>query len=239
MNSKQWNASSNPLTLLRCLSGKMSDRKRRLLGVACCRSVWFLLVHKECRKSVEMAERYADGKGTEEDLAQQEHSAVRAYQSACFASQDYPIKSKDNPFSQLPVRNITRAVEATKAVMGTVDPHLGKEGQEHFSIDEIVECVVGAWGATVAEAYPEATLVREIFGDPFRPVKAEPEWLTSDVVALARDIYAKRAFDQMGILADALQDAGCDNSDVLSHLYEPMGEHVRGCWVADMLLGKG
>jgi hypothetical protein len=186
-----------------------------------------------------MAERYADGKGTEEDLALQMQSALDAYGSACFASQDYPIKWKDNPFSQMPVRNITRAVEATQAVVGTVDPHLGKEGQEHFGIDEIVKCVVEAWGATVAEAHPEATLVREIFGDPFRPVKAEPEWLTSDVVALARDIYAKRAFDRMGILADALQDAGCDNTDVLGHCYEHLGEHVRGCWVVDMLLGKG
>ncbi|MBN9122373.1 MAG: hypothetical protein J0I06_25070 [Planctomycetes bacterium] len=79
--------------------------------------------------------------------------------------------------------------------------------------------------------------MREVFGNPFRPVDVSP-WLTSDVVALARGIYDERAFDRMPILADALQDAGCDNVNVLDHCRGP-GEHVRGCWVIDLLLGKG
>ena len=57
------------------------------------------------------------------------------------------------------------------------------------------------------------------------------------VVALARGIYDEKAFDRMPILADALQDAGCDNDDVLSHC-RGGGPHVRGCWVVDLLLGK-
>jgi hypothetical protein len=80
-------------------------------------------------------------------------------------------------------------------------------------------------------------LLRDIFGNPFRPVEADPAWLTSDVVALARGIYEEKAFDRMPILADALQDAGCNNDDVLAHCREP-GEHVRGCWVVDLVLGK-
>ena len=65
----------------------------------------------------------------------------------------------------------------------------------------------------------------------------DPAWLTSDAVALARGIYDERAFDRMPILADALQDAGCVNDEVLTHC---RGEvvHVRGCWVVDLLLGK-
>lgn len=238
MNSKKWNASPNPLTLLRFLEGKMSDRKRRLLAAACCRSVWFLLVHKECRKAVVMAERYADGKGTEKELTKQSAAAVKAYHSACFAHQDFPLRRSDNPFSQLAVRNIERAVAATNAVVGTVDPHLGDFERAVSTIEEIVADTVEAWGVPDTQAYPEAMLVREIFGDPFRQVEVDPAWLTSDVVALAREIYAKRAFDQMWVLEDALRDAGCDNSAVLSHCTEHRGEHVRGCWVVDMLLGK-
>lgn len=83
----------------------------------------------------------------------------------------------------------------------------------------------------------QCDLIREVFGNPFRPVDVSP-WLTSDVVALARGIYDERAFDRMPILADALQDAGCDNVNVLDHCRGP-GEHVRGCWVIDLLLGKG
>jgi hypothetical protein len=86
-----------------------------------------------------------------------------------------------------------------------------------------------------AERARQCHLLREIFGDPFRPVAVDPRWLTSDVRSVARGIYAERAFDGMPILADALQDAGCDAAGVLDHCREP-GEHVRGCWVLDLLL---
>src|SRR6185369_15625565 len=83
----------------------------------------------------------------------------------------------------------------------------------------------------------QATLLKDIFGNPFRPVAVDPAWLTSTVVALAEGIYADRAFDRMPSLADALEDAGCDNADILNHCRQP-GEHVRGCWVVDLVLGK-
>jgi hypothetical protein len=86
-------------------------------------------------------------------------------------------------------------------------------------------------------AEEEAVLAREIFGNPFRPLACDPAWLTTDVLALARGIYDERAFDRMPILADALQDAGCTNDDVLNHC-RAEAVHVRGCWVVDLLLGK-
>ncbi|SRR5579871_339609 len=64
-----------------------------------------------------------------------------------------------------------------------------------------------------------------------------PAWQSSNVVSLAQAIYDERAFNRMPILADALEDAGCTNADVLNHCRKP-GEHVRGCWVVDLLLGK-
>ena len=81
-----------------------------------------------------------------------------------------------------------------------------------------------------------ADSIRDIFGNPFCPAALDRVWLTTDVIALARGIYAERAFDRMPILADALQDAGCDNAEVLDHCRGP-GPHVRGCWVVDLLLG--
>ena len=70
-----------------------------------------------------------------------------------------------------------------------------------------------------------------------KSLMVEPLWLTSTVVALARGIYDDRAFDRLPILADALQDAGCDNAEVLNHCRDT-GPHARGCWVVDLLLGK-
>jgi hypothetical protein len=82
------------------------------------------------------------------------------------------------------------------------------------------------------------SLLREIFGNPFRPVTFDPSWRTSDVMLLARGIYDEKAFDRMPILADALQDAGCDNDELLAHLRDATATHVRGCWALDLVLGK-
>jgi hypothetical protein len=84
----------------------------------------------------------------------------------------------------------------------------------------------------------QVRLVHDIFGPlPFRSVSVDPAWLTSTVVALAEGIYQERAFDRLPILADALQDAGCDNVHVLNHCRSD-GPHVRGCWVVDLLTGR-
>ena len=80
-------------------------------------------------------------------------------------------------------------------------------------------------------------LIRDIFGNPFRPVAFSPSWRTSTVLALASQMYESRDFGAMPILADALQDAGCDSAEVLDHC-RGEGPHVRGCWVVDLVLGK-
>jgi hypothetical protein len=87
-------------------------------------------------------------------------------------------------------------------------------------------------------AAKQADLVRDIFGNPFRPVAFPPAWRTDTAVILARQMYESREFSVMPILADALQDAGCDNEDILAHCREPKQVHVRGCWVVDLVLGK-
>jgi hypothetical protein len=106
------------------------------------------------------------------------------------------------------------------------------------------------WKTTGAPAGEYAVwLLREVFGNPFAVRRRrktdprrwwmfDPSWRTDTAVSLAKQMYGSRDFGAMPILADALQDAGCDNDDILSHCREP-GEHVRGCWVLDLVLGKG
>jgi hypothetical protein len=100
--------------------------------------------------------------------------------------------------------------------------------------------------ATRLKALPEARkgeergqsgLLRDIFGNPFRPPAFDPRWRTADVLALGRGVYEDWAFDRLPLLADALLDAGCDNEDVLAHCRND-GPHVRGCWVVDLALGN-
>jgi hypothetical protein len=83
-----------------------------------------------------------------------------------------------------------------------------------------------------------ADILRDIFGNPFRPITFDPAWRTDTVLSLAGQMYESRDFGAMPILADALQDAGCDNEDVLNHCRDANATHVRGCWVVDLVLGK-
>jgi hypothetical protein len=94
----------------------------------------------------------------------------------------------------------------------------------------------------------QASILRDLFGPlPFRPVPIDPAWLTrkdGTVRRLAEATYSERSLPaghldaaRLGVLADALEDAGCSDADILNHCRAP-GVHVRGCWVIDLVLGK-
>jgi hypothetical protein len=108
----------------------------------------------------------------------------------------------------------------------------------HWSRDEELVAQLPEFVSALAqEQANQANVLRDIFGNPFRPATIFPEWRASTVHALAQQMYDSRDFSAMPILADALQDAGCDSEDVLNHCRVP-GPHVRGCWVVDLVLGK-
>jgi hypothetical protein len=86
----------------------------------------------------------------------------------------------------------------------------------------------------------QSALLRDIFGNPFRCATIDLPWLAWNdgaVFKIGRLIYDDRAFDRLPLLADVLEEAGCDNQEILDHC-RSTGEHVRGCWVVDLLLGK-
>lgn len=92
-------------------------------------------------------------------------------------------------------------------------------------------------GATFRHGSDAIDLVRDVFPNPFAPPRFDPAWRTPDVTALARGIYDARAFDGLPVLADALQEAGCDNDELLNHLRDMSRTHIRGCWALDLCLG--
>jgi hypothetical protein len=184
------------------------SRRGRLLAVACCRRIWHLLEAEELRQAVEAAERFAEGTATDEEL-------WRCHDEADEVLNAIPTGSMDLHFAGL------AAVATSEEGFDSPLPDL----HAILPPDEARE-----------ETAAQADLIRDIF-NPFRPVTVEPFWLTPTVVALAYAIYVERAFDRMPVLADALEEAGCDNADVLAHCRGD-GPHARGCWVVDGLLGK-
>lgn len=100
--------------------------------------------------------------------------------------------------------------------------------------EEVMEVAGRATGGDGTCLVTQSALLRCIVGNPFRPVAFDPRWRSETAVALA----AERAFDRLPILADALEEAGCDHPDVLAHCRDPHQPHARGCWVVDLVLGK-
>jgi hypothetical protein len=93
-------------------------------------------------------------------------------------------------------------------------------------------------------ASEQARVMRDIVGNPFGPIDIDRTWRTPTVTSLATAIYEERQlpsglFDnsRLAILADALEETGCDNAGILDHLRNG-GDHVRGCHVIDLILGK-
>jgi hypothetical protein len=74
-------------------------------------------------------------------------------------------------------------------------------------------------------------------GNPFRPITFDPAWRTPAALSLARSMYEERRFEEMPLLGDALEEAGCRDEAILAHCRGP-NTHARGCWLVDLLLGK-
>ena len=230
MTEREWLAESDADIMLEFLRGGLSPRKLRLFTVAIVRPFWEMLIDPRSREAVVVAERVADHPEMVDLLEP-------AYRQVCDA------------VPQLPSDRAVH-VAAAHAAGRTVQVDAAQASQDAWTVIEILHAhLLEEQGTTEHERrhlYFQGRadgerfmsgVVREIFGDPFRPVAIDPAWLTSTVVALARGIYDECAFDRLPILADALQDAGCENADLLTHLRGD-GPHVRGCWGIDLVLGK-
>jgi hypothetical protein len=210
MTEEEWLECTDPEKMLEFLRGKVSDRRVRLFAVACCRRMWNLLKDERSREAVVVAERYADGLATEEERARAANAADAANMLTYLAA---PAVSAIH-------HNAVRAAEGASELSAA------------FAVD--------ADEGSQAESSAQAVMLRDILGNPFRPVAIDPACLTWDdgpISKLAQTIYDDRTFDRLPILADALEEAGCDNADILYHLRGP-GPHVRGCWAVDLILGK-
>ncbi len=215
MTESEWLTCEDSHTMLKSLECRASDRKLRLFAVACCRRYWDLLREEGSRTAVLVAERFADGLATPQELEDAQEEAVNAGRegdgrgpvACCHLRPDgsYPVEA---------------AQYVAGEMIDVMDP------RQELSDEE--------WQA---ELRAEAKILKDIFGNPFRPITTHPAWLSSNVVALARTIYEERAFDRMPELADALEQARCHDAGILGHCRH-QGPHVRGCWVVDAILGK-
>jgi len=235
VTEQEWLACDDPVAMWMFARAKVSDRKGRLFACACCRQVWELMTDPRSRAVVEFVERHADAgpKG------KRGFPALRA--GAWDATEDaFDIKhgSTHDRGQYYLAQAGEDAARAAARMNVVVDVGLVRKYAADAARWWRLSAHPDARPAPAPELVEQAALLREIVGSgPVRPVPVDPRWLTTDVLALARSIYEDRAFDRLPILADALEEAGCSDADLLGHLRSP-GPHVRGCWALDLILGK-
>lgn len=238
MTEQEWLASDEPHKMLNFLRSKTSDRKQRLFAVACCLRVWSSLKHDAFRKALESAEKFADGRVSQDTMTEARQAALAVF---------VELHGNDNgPAAALSAAGIPAQPDSSTGEwwedeFDRGDPLapalLTSTHAARAAADEQGQSLATARPAMYAEYRTQAAVARCIFGNPFSTVAVDSAWLTSTVIALAQAIYEHRAFDRLPILADALEEVSCTSADVLSHCRGP-GPHARGCWVVDLLLGK-
>jgi hypothetical protein len=229
MNADAWLTSCDPNAMVGFLRGKASDRKIRLYATAWCRRGWTVLTNPASQRAVEVSEQFADALATSEELEAAREGARQQ------------VRSKG-----------PRALPRTKAAVA----HLGLLSAVWVSSADAWDSASAAgvwWGTarsraqseelTAREAQERAGILRDLFGNPFRPVTPDAAWLTPTVISLAQAAYEERTLPsgdldsaRLAVLADALEEVGCTDA-VLAHL-RSAGPHVRGCWALDLVLGK-
>jgi hypothetical protein len=217
------------------------NRKVRLYVVALCREVYGELPWG-CRVLTEIADQRADGEPARVPLPHPLSAYTRQLQGV---ASDWMWLARSNPQCPHPTTEYTRW-ETEFIRLGYekptgADDHLhGLNARRFYSLALLVDSLDRAspsWSHPPQD-FHSVPLLREIAGDPYQRVKFKPEWRTNTVLGLARAMYESREFGAMPILADALQDAGCNIETVLTHCRDTSLPHVRGCWVADLVLGK-
>jgi hypothetical protein len=221
---------------------RASNRKVRLLACVCCRRIWELLYDERSREAVAVSERFADGLADTRELAAAREAAESAAgtqiqgEGVAWDSMSAGAFGKPSIGWRAFAWAARAAAEAASletpdtAVSATISA--GLEWGAHANAERIAEKI----GAKVLVG-----LMRDLFGFlPFRLINIPPDWMTwndATIPKLSKEIYEVPAFDRLPILADALEEAGCNDADILNHCRR-QGEHVRGCWAVDLLLGK-
>ncbi len=239
MNEEEWLSSSDPMLMLTFLPYAGLDRKFRLFACGCARRVWHLCNHELPRQLLELGERFADGLGSRDELlvlikeayklVEEQHksgpaancNAAAAMAAAGVVSQDSLREFEAQACAKTAGTAAVWALAcAAKAGIQT------QEGNERYK------------QAEAAERAAQAELLRDVFGNVFRPEPAmDATWLIPSPLSLAQEVYGKKCFEQLPALASLLEDGGCKNVGLLRHLRQA-GSHVRGCWALDCVLGR-
>lgn len=237
MTEADWLAASEagPMTSYlevahRILQFKAGRRRARLLACAWCRPLLAYLPGEWPGAIVALVERFADGLISKADLALARQVATE--NASRVTTEVWEAMRASAPGHSAPKSLMLAMWAATALQMLPLESSAAMFSNIVFPL----------WSASRHEpSLPNrCEAIREVFGNPFRPARPAPAWLRHNDGAarrLAATIYDTGAYAEAPVLADALEDAGCEDQAILGHL-RGGGPHVRGCWVIDLMRGQ-
>jgi hypothetical protein len=236
MTEVEWLTCEDPRPMLEFLHGRASDRKLRLFALACFRPYRFMLV-PETLEALEVAEGLAEG-----TISPSERKRARDKAFHASWNPDNSLRHRRGPAKSCVTSSLGRNAYDAALRVALLARNIGVLSKKDWPADALE---MTEWGPRVVDSSAgkreqeilQARLLREIFGNPFRPITPDPGWLNASVVGSARSIYEERAFARMPLLGNALERVGCGHEEVLAHCRSEM-PHDRGCWVVDLVLGK-
>jgi hypothetical protein len=246
----RWLTSTDSRLLFQWLARPGGDRKTLLWFAACGRAIWPLLPCEHSRQAIEWLERDVEGvvKSVTSSLAWLAEADQFRFDFFGEHRDQFPEYEAETAewiqqVGQMPLAEL-HSLAGWDAETDSTDPLSLLSEAAGFAVSCLSDNIrdqkplfwVLARGDFVRFLNPH--LLRCIFGNPFRPVAFDPAWRTESAVALARTAYDTRNFTLLPILADALEEAGCDHADLLTHCRDPQATHARGCWVVDLVLNK-
>ncbi len=218
MTEPQWLGSQDPFGMLDFIADKVSERKLRLFVASCCRRIESLFPHLGGQTCLNVVDRWADALATDQEVEE----AVSRVLVGWEPEQEIETVIRENIADAL--------LEICERSGNPVEVARGVSLRTR-------DAATASGASSTSEAKAQATALRDIVGNPFHKQSLDPACLTSQVSHVANANYQQPRFDNLRVLGDTLEEAGCMDLEVLSHCRES-GPHVRGCWVVDLILGK-
>jgi hypothetical protein len=222
MTEAEWLVSEDPEKMVESLRGRTSDRKSRLFAAACCRRVYSLLKDERSVRAIEAAELYADGLIGRDELTAARDAALEAFHTCSGLHYRIPFGAAERAESERRFRALRLAYDVARLWLGAT---------MHRACEDVGE---PRWLSAV---------LKDIFRNSAPLPHSVFVWNDGTVPRLAQAVHQERrmpegllASDRLAVLADALEDAGCPDQELLLHLRNP-GPHVRGCFAVDLCIG--
>jgi hypothetical protein len=250
MTEAEWMACPHPTPMLDFLQGRVSNRKLQLFACACCRRLLGLFPNAAMRQAVEFSEQDADQLASPEQWIQAEQ-AVASWLDApstlhgrgeCTQGEASAVRTVHGLTQRRPLARSSLARYAARDARRAVyEAANDRRAIQRAAPQDVVRVARATWQAAQtayeSERQAQAALLREIIGNPFHPVVPDPAWQRPEVAVFAELIDERQAFERLSELGELLEEVGCVEGSLLAHC-RAGGDHVRGCWLVDLILGN-